>query len=772
MRRIDTDRALQQEQKNSIINRMMSEIHKHSDRAHALVAQASTQLELVDRQKQGYDVRVVVDALDFVYERAGRNDNRIGLYTGWPIFDERMRGVPRFEKFISMPGKPNHCKALVLDAKIKTPTGWVLNRDIKVGYELASVDGQPSFVEAVSPQGKKPVYRVTFSDGRSVECCGDHLWKVHFVHEYKEGCGSSIHNGWHTFTTDAIRTFCLNGSHRNSHRAVYVPLVSGDFGSCTTLPIDPWLLGVLLGDGGLTNGTPIVTSADKFIVDKVRGKVADYGLSVVPITTKGKQHYGWRLSSEEEHGPGCNELTNKLRLLGLQGSNSSDKFIPLEYLNADKDSRWELLRGLMDTDGWKNRDHQTQYVTTSEQLALDVQKLVRSLGGLCAIADPRPGHCHYKGKIIESKLVYRLQIRLPERERAFSLPRKSVPMRKNQCRLTIKSIELVGERETQCIMVSHPSKLFITDDYIVTHNSTVMDNLAWRLAEQNKDCVVLFHTADDSLYERHSRIIGSRFNLASELFEAPMYFLNNQEAAASRGCANFEEVYPKCKYWLHDLMESERLLVADVNVLPPTFPALGRWVADLRKRFPDKYIVVLEDNFHLLELPGYDAGEAKVAASSHYVKRMCTNYQVTCIATMEITKSELAPGKRPVLAALKGSSAIPYDINANWVGYNDVADQLDQSTLFWEDPKDCDQSAGPEGIGITTPIHKPIVEIICDKNKISGFKGTTFFKMKPESGFLSECGAEEQASLRAKVVAQMNERRQLNASRAAHREVF
>ena len=94
MRRVDTDKALQEEQKTAIAGKLALEMKKHPERSHALIAQASTQMELVDKQRQGYDVRQVVDALDYVYDRAERNDNRIGLYTGWPIFDDRMRGVP------------------------------------------------------------------------------------------------------------------------------------------------------------------------------------------------------------------------------------------------------------------------------------------------------------------------------------------------------------------------------------------------------------------------------------------------------------------------------------------------------------------------------------------------------------------------------------------------------------------------------------------------------------------------------------------------------
>ncbi len=218
------------------------------------------------------------------------------------------------------------------------------------------------------------------------------------------------------------------------------------------------------------------------------------------------------------------------------------------------------------------------------------------------------------------------------------------------------------------------------------------------------------------------------------------------------------------KLMLRNLMESERLIVADVNLLPPTFPALGRWASDLRKRFADKCIVILEDNFHLLELPGFDAGEAKIAASSHYIKRMCTNYQITVLATMEITKSDLTPGKRPVISNLKGSSALPYDINANLAVHNDLADLMDASQIFWNDANDLTMELGANGVEFPVATKKPILEIVVDKNKISGFKGTTFFEMKPESGHLRECSIEDQGRFRLQIQTQMTERRQARAA--------
>ncbi len=107
-----------------------------------------------------------------------------------------------------------------MTTKLKTLVGWVSVDEAHSGIELASVDRTPSFVTGILQPILSKIYRITFSDGRSIESSATHLLKVHLVHEYKEGYGNEIHNG----------------SHQNTHRKVFVPLVSGDFGSDTILP--------------------------------------------------------------------------------------------------------------------------------------------------------------------------------------------------------------------------------------------------------------------------------------------------------------------------------------------------------------------------------------------------------------------------------------------------------------------------------------------------------------------------------------------------------
>lgn len=351
---------------------------------------------------------------------------------------------------------------------LKTRNAWIPLSDAPAGTELASVDGQSNVVTGISRGGLEKFYCVVFSDGRSVDAAAHHLWKVHFVHEYKDGFGSGIHNGWHVFTTDAIRTFCLNGNHRNGHRRVFLPLVNGDFGSSDPLPIDPWLLGALIGDGGLTEGSPTITTADSELVARVHEKISSFGIAVKAITCGGAHRYGYRLSGDHK-GPGQNRLSNALRDVGLFGLDSSEKFIPGAYLNASRERRWQLLRGLLDTDGTAGWSDEASFMTTSYRLAVDVQHLIRSLGGLSQIFGPKRKWCLYKGEKRLGRPAFYVSARLPEREKAFSLSRKIVSERQNLPRLSFESIEYVGEREKHCIALSHPSQLFIADDYTVTH---------------------------------------------------------------------------------------------------------------------------------------------------------------------------------------------------------------------------------------------------------------------------------------------------------------
>src|SRR4029453_4486597 len=136
-----------------------------------------------------------------------------------------------------------------LDARIKTKTGWKQMGELRFGDELASVDGRPSRVSGIFPQGLRQVYRVRFSDGRSTEFCAEHLWRVH-CRAWREP---------RLLTTEEVARHL--GWMRSRHR-LWIDVPTGDYGPSAPLPLDPWLLGALLGQGKLSGSSAMCFAAD------------------------------------------------------------------------------------------------------------------------------------------------------------------------------------------------------------------------------------------------------------------------------------------------------------------------------------------------------------------------------------------------------------------------------------------------------------------------------------------------------------------------------
>jgi hypothetical protein len=172
-----------------------------------------------------------------------------------------------------------------------------------------------------------------------------------------------------------------------------------------------------------------------------------------------------------------NGLVPVIRLLGLDQLNSHNKFVPKEYLWNDVTTRLRILRGLMDTDGSIDKNHEVEYTSVSEQLALDVQWLVHSLGGRASIHKGQSAYV-YKG-YIKKGIRYRVNIKM--RICPFALQEKAdkfVTYKKTLNRI-IRRIDRVDDAECTCIKVSSPDGLFIAKDFIITHNTTFAQNFLW-----------------------------------------------------------------------------------------------------------------------------------------------------------------------------------------------------------------------------------------------------------------------------------------------------
>lgn len=362
-------------------------------------------------------------------------------------------------------GAPGSGKAQPLDALIKVPGGWTTMGQVKIGDSVTAKNGSVTKVTGVYPQGQKDVYRLTFSDGRTTEACGEHLWNI--TRRKRISTSDTDQYFKETVTTYKLIEY-LQG---HLAKRIYIDLPDSETLNDIELPLDPYLLGVLLGDGSVTTMTPNITTPDNFIIDELR--------KVLPENTKITLHDSKdrcpRYSLTAINGR-VNNLTESLIDLGLFGKRSYEKKIPDIYLlNTSTEQRLALLQGLMDTDGTVDEKGTSSYCTTSYDLALNVQYLVRSLGGIASIGIKKPTFT-YKGEKKDGRLAYNVNIRFKKPSDLFRLPKKKERTNDNgqyckTLKLRLDSVVPVGYKECQCISVDSPDHLYITNQFIVTHNT-------------------------------------------------------------------------------------------------------------------------------------------------------------------------------------------------------------------------------------------------------------------------------------------------------------
>ncbi|MGH2498867.1 MAG: PhoH family protein [Candidatus Limnocylindria bacterium] len=349
-------------------------------------------------------------------------------------------------------------------SRVLTPSGFRALGELAVGDLVIGSNGLPTSVLGVYPQGRKPVYRVQTQDGASTLCCGEHLWAV----------GTRDDRG-RAKPLRAIETRELIGRLRAAHDHRFeLPLLSApvEF-EARAVPMEPYALGLLLADGCITTGaTPSFATADPELALARIELVRKTEIDDVPRRAGGGR--GGVIVAKR-----AGAIPRELR---VAGGPSSTKFVPNEYLHNSSEVRLALLQGLLDTDGGPLREEgrtcRIRYRTTSPRLKDAVVFLVRSLGGIAywrkrPVAGRRArGRARGRGVPYRSA-PYVVDIRLPAGIRPFRLARKRAaygagagrPMR------FVDSIEPAGREETLCISVAAADSLYVTDDFLVTHNT-------------------------------------------------------------------------------------------------------------------------------------------------------------------------------------------------------------------------------------------------------------------------------------------------------------
>ncbi|BEG72476.1 hypothetical protein RVBP21_1040 [Pseudomonas phage BRkr] len=356
-------------------------------------------------------------------------------------------------------------KAQPLNAMVKIPGGWKRMGDIQVGDMVTAWDGTPTKVTGVYPQGKKQTFTVTFKDGRTTEACDEHLWRVYCYNWTRDGS-----DGWRVINTATLFGYMSMKSYRNR---LYVQLCKSEEGMDVDLPIDPYNLGVILGAGGISSSCVTITSGDPQLFDTFSKALPDnLNLIARDSITMGV------INKKGERNP----YISALRDMNLLGTNSLSKFIPQEYLFSSTAQRLALVQGLMDTDGTVDENSNLSFTSCSYMLAKQFQYLVRSLGGIAKLAFKEPTFT-YNGVKKYGNMSYRVAVRFDTPSALFRLDRKIARCNDNHqyadnLRLQVKHVNLSDRVECQCIQVEHPDHLYVTDDFVVTHNTYLTSAIA------------------------------------------------------------------------------------------------------------------------------------------------------------------------------------------------------------------------------------------------------------------------------------------------------
>lgn len=514
----------------------------------------------------------------------GEKDER-NIPTGFYNIDEKIGGFRKSEA-IFIGGRPGSGKGLPFDAKLLTPKGWIENKDVKVGDVLIGRNGKPTNVIGVFRQPLKDCYNITFKDGRSVICDCSHLWKVY--------C-SKWKNRERVISTEELynKLQC-----KRYQRRISIPKFSGVYGEEKDFIIPPYIIGVLIGDGCLTTGL-YYNKPSKKVLEKVKKYVPPY----VKVTERKGNNIGltnWV------------EASRYIKDIGLN-VRSYEKFIPQEYFHSSYEQRRLLFEGLMDTDGYYDNIGY-EYSTTSERLKNDVMQLAYSLGYNCSCSQ-RIGKYSKLGKVVETRMNFRVHI-----------------SSKNP--LTIDKIEKVESVPTQCIAVDNEEKLFVTDNYIVTHNTTFGINVAYNMAKEGNN--VLFCSIEMSAIELHERLVRH----ITELYD---YRHMSQD--------DFEKIIRTSKY----VKEKLPLVIYDKP---------GMTIEDIvYKSKESKAGVVFIDHLAILKSSkSFKSRYEEVSYLSARIKQLARELDVPVICLCQLNRNlESREIKAPTMADIRDSGSVEQD---------------------------------------------------------------------------------------------------------------
>lgn len=402
--------------------------------------------------------------------------------------DKHVYGVPG-GRIWNLCGDKGSGKAQPLYSKVLTPNGWKTMGDIKVGDKVIGLKGKPVDVIGVYPQGKRPIYEFEFQDHTTVRSADSHLWRVQTPNQHHDKTVFGKGKGFSIVSTQEI-VDDWESIKSVPARRIYIPRHEPVEFTEKNLPINPWLMGILISDGSLTEaekGNVSFTNCEEDIIEKAKNIVSSMNnLQISSFEDKSSKAITHRLISKDNSRT---EISRQIVALGLN-TKSIEKHIPKEYLTSSISQRIELLRGLFDGDGCFSKGGHAEYYTSSEQLKDDIAELVRSLGGM-AICRKKTSPFYLKnGKRVYCNDSWTITIYLDDMAWVSSSKKHEEKLKKAiNCKKSnwkwehaklLNDVRYIGEEECQCIYLADQDHCYITDGNTVTHNTYLCNEaIAW-----------------------------------------------------------------------------------------------------------------------------------------------------------------------------------------------------------------------------------------------------------------------------------------------------
>lgn len=408
----------------------------------------------------------------------------------YPIkdFHRELISLTRHDR-VAIAAPRGHAKAQSLDSKVLTPNGWKTIGSLKEGDLVIGSNGKPTKVVKLHPIQEMELYRVETRDGRSTLCNEAHLWTVQTPSNTKD-----------RLVTKTVKELSKNFMSRRYDKRNstfyteyrhFLPTVKPIQFEEKDFIVDPYTLGAWLGDG--TSSCSGITTADPEILEFFPYKILNP-----------KQKYVYSLKG----------LRPKLREINVL----NNKHIPEEYLRGSVKQRELLLQGLIDTDGYIHKDGlRFGFCNKSKKLIEGVTALIRSLGGTATVGE----NWTRFDKNSELNHSYIITGRVPKGITPARLKRKALRWKGSlKTRSAIVSIEKESVGLGRCITVASKDGLYVTDDYMLTHNSSIFSFFyPLYVALENPRTNILLVSATGALAEAMLARSKSELEVSSSLRE-------------------------------------------------------------------------------------------------------------------------------------------------------------------------------------------------------------------------------------------------------------